>query len=208
MAMFKSSRPNGIYMLLIPYPHAIAAAFAGVDSVRARLFGRRIPLTPATMMFPEKNMIMCVYRSNLPTCVQAKKCQNRTGVGTMLQASDRSRPNWGSLLYFGRGIPQHDSMYLLAMFIGCQGWALLTLSWDENWDSHSLVNGYPSFYPRIALVTPTPGVYLNKTDVQYSFHIYNVMILIKTLLLQIKIQQTILPPVMACCTYKNILFHK
>ena len=26
------------------------------------------------------------------------------------------------------------------------GLALLTLSWDKNWDSHSLVNGYPSFY--------------------------------------------------------------
>ena len=26
-----------------------------------------------------------------------------------------------------------------------QGLALLTLSWDKNWDSHSLVNGYPSF---------------------------------------------------------------
>ena len=38
-----------------------------------------------------------------------------------------------------------------------QGLALLTLSWDKNWDSHSLVNGYPSFYPRIALVAPGPG---------------------------------------------------
>ena len=39
------------------------------------------------------------------------------------------------------------------------GLALLTLSWDKNWDSHSLVNGYPSFYPRIALVAPSPGGY-------------------------------------------------
>ena len=38
-----------------------------------------------------------------------------------------------------------------------QGLALLTLPWDKNWDSHSLVNGYPSFYPRIALVAPSPG---------------------------------------------------
>ena len=37
------------------------------------------------------------------------------------------------------------------------GFALLTLSWDKNWDSHSLVNGYLSFYPRIALVAPSPG---------------------------------------------------
>ena len=37
------------------------------------------------------------------------------------------------------------------------GLALLTLSWDKNWDSHSLVNGYPSFYPRITLVAPSPG---------------------------------------------------
>ena len=39
------------------------------------------------------------------------------------------------------------------------GLALLTLSWDKNWDSHSphsLVNGYPSCYPRIALVAPSP----------------------------------------------------
>ena len=36
------------------------------------------------------------------------------------------------------------------------GLALLTLSWEKNWDSHSLVNGYPSFYPRIALVAPSP----------------------------------------------------
>ena len=41
---------------------------------------------------------------------------------------------------------------------GSQGLALLTLSWDKNWDSHSLVNDYPSFYPRIALVAPSPGV--------------------------------------------------
>ena len=41
---------------------------------------------------------------------------------------------------------------------GVQGLALLTLSWDKNWDSHSLVNGYPSFYPRIALVAPSPEV--------------------------------------------------
>ena len=37
------------------------------------------------------------------------------------------------------------------------GLALQTLSLDKNWDSHSLVNGYPSFYPRIALVAPSPG---------------------------------------------------
>ena len=36
------------------------------------------------------------------------------------------------------------------------GLALLTLSWDKNWDSHSLVNGYPSFYPRITFVAPSP----------------------------------------------------
>ena len=38
-----------------------------------------------------------------------------------------------------------------------QGLVLLTLSYDKNWDSHSLVNGYPTFYPRIALVAPSPG---------------------------------------------------
>ena len=35
----------------------------------------------------------------------------------------------------------------------------LTLSWDKNWDSHSLVNGYPSFYPRISLIAPSPDSY-------------------------------------------------
>ena len=39
-----------------------------------------------------------------------------------------------------------------ATFSFCQGLALLTLSWDKNLDSHSPMNGYPSFYPRIALV--------------------------------------------------------
>ena len=39
-----------------------------------------------------------------------------------------------------------------------QGLVQLTLCWDKNWDSHSLVNGYPSFYPRIALVAPSPAV--------------------------------------------------
>ena len=42
------------------------------------------------------------------------------------------------------------------------GLVLLTLSWDKNWDSHSLVNGYPSFYPRIALVAPSPAAQENK----------------------------------------------
>ena len=36
------------------------------------------------------------------------------------------------------------------------GLALLTLSQDKNWDSHSPMNGYPSFYPKIALVAPSP----------------------------------------------------
>ena len=43
------------------------------------------------------------------------------------------------------------------LFIILQGLALLTLSQDKNWDSHSPVNGYPSFYPRIAIVAPSPG---------------------------------------------------
>ena len=46
--------------------------------------------------------------------------------------------------------------YIFHAIGGLQGLALLTLSWDKNWDSHSLVNGYPSFYPRIALVAPSP----------------------------------------------------
>ena len=39
-----------------------------------------------------------------------------------------------------------------------QGLTLLMLSWDRNWDSHSPMNGYPSFYPRIALVAPSPEI--------------------------------------------------
>ena len=46
--------------------------------------------------------------------------------------------------------------YVFSSFINHRGLALLTLSWDKNWDSHSLVNGYPSFYPRIGLVAPSP----------------------------------------------------
>ena len=38
------------------------------------------------------------------------------------------------------------------------GLALLTLSFDKKWDSHSPKNGYPSFYPRKALVAPSPGL--------------------------------------------------
>ena len=44
-------------------------------------------------------------------------------------------------------------------YVILQGLGLLKLSWDKNWDSHSLVNGYPSFYPRIALVAPSPDEY-------------------------------------------------
>ena len=54
------------------------------------------------------------------------------------------------------------SEMLMAIFLGL---ALLTLSWDKNWDSHSLVNGYPSFYPRIALVAPSPGIF----NFRYNF---------------------------------------
>ena len=49
-----------------------------------------------------------------------------------------------------------------------QGLALLTLSWDKNRDSHSLVNVYPSFYPRIALVAPSPGHYTLATEHMFS----------------------------------------
>ena len=49
-------------------------------------------------------------------------------------------------------------LWNLSYFTSPLGLALLTLSWDKNWDSHSLVNGYPSFYPRIALVAPSPGL--------------------------------------------------
>ena len=55
-----------------------------------------------------------------------------------------------------------------------QGLALLTLSWDKNWDSHSLVNGYPSFYPRIALVAPSLGDTRNQC---ISIYVMNLVLL-------------------------------
>ena len=55
-----------------------------------------------------------------------------------------------------------DQKLKMAIFLGL---ALLTLSWDKNWDSHSLVNGYPSFYPRKALVAPSPGIF----NFRYNF---------------------------------------
>ena len=46
------------------------------------------------------------------------------------------------------------------------GLALLTLSWDKNWDSHSLVNGYPSFlsYDSVSSAKPRTATshYLNQ----------------------------------------------
>ena len=51
----------------------------------------------------------------------------------------------------------HSEKSLTIWIVKHLGLALLTLSWDKNWDSHSLVNGYPSFYPRIALIAPSPG---------------------------------------------------
>ena len=61
------------------------------------------------------------------------------------------------------GTPGANSMKFEAKYkIFFLGLALLTLSWDKNWDSHSLVNGYPSFCPRIALVAPSPGRWIWK----------------------------------------------
>ena len=57
------------------------------------------------------------------------------------------------MLYHSQGVELVD----VTAAILFQGLALLTLSQDKNWDSHSQVNGYPSFYPRIALVAPSPG---------------------------------------------------
>ena len=55
------------------------------------------------------------------------------------------------------GLTRSISWLLMPWLLSRQGLALLTLSWDKNWDSHSLVNGYPCFYPRIAFVAPSPG---------------------------------------------------
>ena len=56
------------------------------------------------------------------------------------------------------------------------GLPLLTLSWDKNWDNHSPMNGYLSFYPRIALVAPSPeGNFIgcdHDNSPGYEFHSY------------------------------------
>ena len=63
--------------------------------------------------------------------------------------------NKNNLLYkYQLGFQKGKSTYMAVLTLGL---ALLTLSWDKNWDSHSLVNSYPSFYPRIVLVAPSPG---------------------------------------------------
>ena len=65
-------------------------------------------------------------------------------------------------------------LWLQCRVVDPQGLALLTLSLDKNWDSHSPMNGYPSFYPRIALVAPSPGhicVYWHKQEKHYFYMI-------------------------------------
>ena len=46
----------------------------------------------------------------------------------------------------------------------------------KNWDSHSLVNGYPSFYPRIALVAPSPGGGNGASLVSLNFDSYSALV--------------------------------
>ena len=78
-----------------------------------------------------------------------------------------------NLYYFPNVIAACDLIHtsaVLSTFV-TQGLALLTLSWDKNWDSHSLVNGYPSFYPRIALVAPSPVV-LNQSNSDIFINIF------------------------------------
>ena len=62
----------------------------------------------------------------------------------------------------GTGIDQPSAAMMLMLqgthVVALLGLALLTLSWDKNWDSHSPMNGYPSFYPRIAFIAPSPGL--------------------------------------------------
>ena len=65
-------------------------------------------------------------------------------------------------------------LWLQCRAVHPQGLALLTLSLDKNWDRHSPMNGYPSFYPRIALVAPSPGhicVYWHKQEKHYFYMI-------------------------------------
>ena len=51
-----------------------------------------------------------------------------------------------------------DIWMTCVIVISYLGLVLLTLYWVKIWDNHSLVNDYHSFYPRIALVAPSPGV--------------------------------------------------
>ena len=59
--------------------------------------------------------------------------------------------------HYGFRLAENKKSLISISLLNHQGLALLTLSWDKNWDSHSLVNGYPSFYRRIASVAPSPG---------------------------------------------------
>ena len=45
---------------------------------------------------------------------------------------------------------------LIASAVSHLGLALLTLTWDKNWDSHSLVNGFPSFLSQDSVSSAKP----------------------------------------------------
>ena len=102
---------------------------------------------------------LCV-NSPLDDCAVFASKQNK------LPAIHQKNKIWGNYSFIfhnhnqeieGRGFKRFKS-YSIIIPLVLQGLALLMLSWDKNWDSHSLVNGYPSFYPRIALVAPSPGM--------------------------------------------------
>ena len=81
-------------------------------------------------------------------------------------------PKWGF------SVPLHRNNTSNTVLVINLGLALLTLSWDKNWDSHSPMNGYPSFYPRIALVAPSPGGILQRAHTAEWFEIFNCWIVL------------------------------
>ena len=93
---------------------------------------------------------------------------------TLWKARSHVSMSWLLMALWHKEPGHQQSWYWLTPhgWFRCQhlGLVLLTLSRHKNWDSHSLVNGYPSFYPRIALAAPSPeGLLFN--DISIVSHI-------------------------------------
>ena len=101
-----------------------------------------------------------------------RKVYSGTGKETSAQM------HFSILIYIKFKITIESAIWII---ITHQGLALQTLSWDKNWDSHSLVNGYPSFYPRIALVARSLGFKSTFVGTQGQFSIVTFWMVYQTL---------------------------